>query len=468
MFLAVARAAAIRGSLDSVAVAIKQARRLLNEEEEQSNAGSAWGSDALGSGGKRGRDKRIADEDDTKTVAARNRSLEVFQVHRKKELMAELRELETFAKKARSIDLTALWQRTLSFEDLLGNQDKSSKRGRREAAQEGTTAALLCKRLQESFGLKPEGKELVSVQSAFASALSAASQPSEQQPKKKRRLNDSGTTSASKLDLAALFPAKDAASGARAVHLELCSGNGEWLCAQALRDPSACWVACELRYDRAARCFQRFALQGLATPECNVGVIAGDARDALARRLKPASCTHLFINHPEPPHQTDLDTATATAEVSEPPKKSKSEQGDAGQPENSASRTADADTHLLTPSFLRDACAEVVCPGGTLTICTDSLEYGKWLLKTLAQPGFANLFEDALLGTKANKTLRLAKEGKVGLRAAPPPPKICGADYSGKAGASYFQRLKQSEKGSRGQEDHRYFICLRRLRETAA
>ena len=55
---------------------------------------------------------------------------------------------------------------------------------------------------------------------------------------------------------------------------------------QALRDPSADWVACELRFDRAARCFQRFALRGLSQAG-NAGLIVGDARMALEKRLMP-------------------------------------------------------------------------------------------------------------------------------------------------------------------------------------
>lgn len=95
------------------------------------------------------------------------------------------------------------------------------------------------------------------------------------------------------------------------MHLELCSGNGEWLCAQALRDRSASWVACELRFDRSARCFQRFALRGLAAPGGNAALIVGDARDALTLRLMPGSCDRVFINHPEPPHQRELEVSAS-------------------------------------------------------------------------------------------------------------------------------------------------------------
>jgi len=231
------------------------------------------------------------------------------------------------------------------------------------------------------------------------------------------------------------------------VCLELCSGGGEWLCAQALRQPQAAWVACELRFDRAARCFQRLAFKGLAKADGNAGLIVGDARDALERRLAPGCCSRLFINHPEPPHQTDLERAAEAAEAAE-------------------ASGAEA-THLLTAAFLRDACGAVLAPGGLLTVCTDSLDYGKWLMQAFASEALKELFEDALHGTKADKAGRLAREGKVGLRSEPPSEEVCGACYTGEDGASYFQRLKKSEKGSRGwasEEDQRYFLCLRRRR----
>merc|ERR1711957_819486 len=117
------------------------------------------------------------------------------------------------------------------------------------------------------------------------------------------------------LDLAALF-----SPPGRPVFLELCSGGGEWIVAQAQRFSSASWVANELRCDRAGRCFQRFALAGLGGETGNAEVIAGDAKEALERRLEQASCDLLFINHPEPPHKgggsgTSLEVAAASAET---------------------------------------------------------------------------------------------------------------------------------------------------------
>ena len=46
---------------------------------------------------------------------------------------------------------------------------------------------------------------------------------------------------------------------------------------EASRDPSVCWLAMELRWDRATRCLQRFAFRGLR----NCGLVVGDAFQAL-------------------------------------------------------------------------------------------------------------------------------------------------------------------------------------------
>eukprot|EP00931_Biecheleriopsis_adriatica_P108913 TRINITY_DN8317_c0_g2_i2.p1 TRINITY_DN8317_c0_g2~~TRINITY_DN8317_c0_g2_i2.p1 ORF type:complete len:746 (+),score=211.67 TRINITY_DN8317_c0_g2_i2:70-2307(+) len=353
------------------------------------------------------------------------------------------------AKRARQL----LDEAKFSSKEMSNVDGSGGKRGKRvddpDAAartrsleEKESLAEAMCRRLCAKFGLAEGSPEAQAAVSNFQAAISGDGAKSKKK-KRRRAAGQDGASAPARLDLAALFPLTEA--GPKPVCLELCSGTGDWLCAQARRDPSAAWVACELRFDRVARCFQRLALRGLASAEGNAGIIVGDARDALERRLAVGCCSKLFINHPEPPHQTDLEKATAAAEVS-------------------AREGVDSGTeasHLLTVSFLRDACGKVLKAGGILTVCTDNLEYGKWLLQAFASPPLSELFEDALQG-QADKAARVARKGKVCLRTDPPPSEICGACYSGEDGGSYFQRLKKSEKGSRWQEDYRYFLCLRR------
>ena len=81
---------------------------------------------------------------------------------------------------------------------------------------------------------------------------------------------------------------------------ELGAGDGEWAAAQASVSGSkaACWVASEMRHDRAAAIAARAALGRVA----RLGVASGDGRQLLAA-LAPASLAHCFANFPEPPQQ---------------------------------------------------------------------------------------------------------------------------------------------------------------------
>eukprot|EP00927_Polykrikos_kofoidii_P036917 TRINITY_DN31120_c0_g1_i1.p1 TRINITY_DN31120_c0_g1~~TRINITY_DN31120_c0_g1_i1.p1 ORF type:complete len:1040 (+),score=199.50 TRINITY_DN31120_c0_g1_i1:79-3120(+) len=591
MFVAIARAAAVRGDFDSATSACQRAKSLLQKEE----GGTGDGSAAAGSGGKRGMLKKSTDEDGSGD--ARTRSLEVFQSHRRGELLAEVKEVSGFidsggdASEARRkqkqrgqgrgynrsigrggrggvarsprdavekyvIDLTALWSRTVSFDDFVlvcgqgagGPEDPTSVAG---------AAQSMARRLQERLGLgteaskkKEEAKtsagndQVAHVRSIFEIALHAEAPLLKVNKSKRRRLaakakakacaspasvDDNGTASTpaveesqhpqsasakpAQLDLVRLFSAEAADAltrnadvegeetvpngegktkkkkkrrfseiaaevetegttdlvkkvEERPLHLELCSGGGEWLCSQALADTSVYWVACELRFDRVTRCFQRFALRGLASVGANAGLIAGDAREALTHRLTVGSVARLFVNHPEPPHQTNL-AAAVGGDGEATTTKEPSEGARAGVSAAESTPTASIPpTHLLTPDFLCGGCAAVLRPGGTLTICTDSEDYGLWLMRTFAKPPLTELFEDALRGTEAHKDGVHEREGKVFLRNLPPPKKLCGADYTGEAGASYFQRLKSLEKNSRREDENRFFLCFRR-RDTA-
>jgi hypothetical protein len=77
--------------------------------------------------------------------------------------------------------------------------------------------------------------------------------------------------------------------------LEICSGAGEWACAQALKDSgNANWVTLELRHDRVYSTFSR-AILGCVTNLCMLG---GDAMKILPYRIPSESISALFVNHP--------------------------------------------------------------------------------------------------------------------------------------------------------------------------
>ena len=136
------------------------------------------------------------------------------------------------------------------------------------------------------------------------------------------------------------------------VRLEICSGSGDWVVAQALADAGrAHWAALELRHDRVCHIVQRALTAGAAS----LCVLGGDASAVLPRRIKKRSVDHAYINFPEPPHHT----------------------GDA---------RADNRHHLLTSSFFRDIHAALK-PGGRLTINSDNRVYCEALCETLGVLG---------------------------------------------------------------------------------
>ena len=82
------------------------------------------------------------------------------------------------------------------------------------------------------------------------------------------------------------------------IKLELASGTGDWVVAQAQADAGkAAWAALELRHDRVYGIFSRMVLKQVP----NLCVIGGDAGRVLRTNLPPSSVSHAFVNFPEPP-----------------------------------------------------------------------------------------------------------------------------------------------------------------------
>jgi len=139
------------------------------------------------------------------------------------------------------------------------------------------------------------------------------------------------------------------------VKLEVASGTGDWVAAQALAEVGiANWAALELRHDRVYDIFSRMVLQ--AVP--NLAVIGGDAAHVLADHVAPRSVAHVFVNFPEPPHR-----AIGRG---------------AGIDESATNALA-----MLNPSFFR-AMHRVLQPGGMLTILSDNKGYVRSLAATVA------------------------------------------------------------------------------------
>jgi pentatricopeptide repeat protein len=182
------------------------------------------------------------------------------------------------------------------------------------------------------------------------------------------------------------------------VKLEICSGDGEWVVAQAgdwvaeagtrgaavanagagVRQPKALWVALELRCDRIQHTLAHYLLsRPTNTPASapstaahnnsagadhalhNLAFLSGNAAKIIPERVATGSIAEIFINHPQPP---DRVTGGGGAH--------------AGSDKNQGS-------HLLTQDFLAQL-LRVLKVNGMVTIVTDNQSYGKSLAASLA------------------------------------------------------------------------------------
>eukprot|EP01041_Mallomonas_annulata_P001445 gene1445-2782_t len=151
--------------------------------------------------------------------------------------------------------------------------------------------------------------------------------------------------------------------------LEICSGAGEWAVEQALHDPGSLWLTMELRHDRVHQTSTRSVLRGAN----NMLVLGGDARELLHTRFPSNALSNIFVNHPEPPQQTGREEA-ATSQAQ----------------------------HLLDMDFFLEM-TRVLKPTGRLTVVTDNLWYGKLLVRQLAQyPSKIALKSVSATPTKSN------------------------------------------------------------------
>ena len=137
------------------------------------------------------------------------------------------------------------------------------------------------------------------------------------------------------------------------VKMEICSGTGDWVVAQAKADTGrANWVSLELRHDRVHQTMTKMALHRAR----NLACIAGDANKVLAKHVPPASLAQVVINFPEPPLWSGGD--------------------------------GESNFHLLTPEFFKLVHAALQ-KKGTLCILSDNVRYSVNVARTLAELSFA-------------------------------------------------------------------------------
>ena len=91
----------------------------------------------------------------------------------------------------------------------------------------------------------------------------------------------------------------------RPLNIELGSGFGEWAVFQALSNPGSDIVAVELRSDRVGQMFSKAFLNENIVPIQNICCVGAECGSFL-RKVKDASVSKIFVNHPEPPTQVSF------------------------------------------------------------------------------------------------------------------------------------------------------------------
>jgi pentatricopeptide repeat protein len=146
--------------------------------------------------------------------------------------------------------------------------------------------------------------------------------------------------------------------------LEICSGTGEWIVAQAVADPAADWISLELRHDRVFRTLTRAIQHNLS----NLCILQGDATIVLPQAIDDSAIDHIFINHPEPPQQTSKAFETQAQ-------------------------------HLLSPSFFFEI-SRILRADGLITILTDNLWYARYLMREISSSSFPTTLSSVELQRK--------------------------------------------------------------------
>lgn len=80
------------------------------------------------------------------------------------------------------------------------------------------------------------------------------------------------------------------------VVIEYCSGNGQWICAQAKEHPEQNFVAVEIRFDRARKIWALLHREKIP----NLIVICADAVTFTRHYVPFSSVSKIFVNFPDP------------------------------------------------------------------------------------------------------------------------------------------------------------------------
>lgn len=88
----------------------------------------------------------------------------------------------------------------------------------------------------------------------------------------------------------------DAFGNDNPVHVEYCSGNGDWIAAKAAANPLCNWVAVELQFERVRKIWSKMKNGNLS----NLLIICGEALTVTSNYFPSSSVDHAYMNFPDP------------------------------------------------------------------------------------------------------------------------------------------------------------------------
>jgi tRNA (guanine-N7-)-methyltransferase len=80
------------------------------------------------------------------------------------------------------------------------------------------------------------------------------------------------------------------------VHVEYCSGNGDWIVAKALENPECNWVAVEKRFDRVRKIWAKLKNNQVK----NLIIVSGEGLTFTENYLPSQTLEAVYVNFPDP------------------------------------------------------------------------------------------------------------------------------------------------------------------------
>ncbi len=297
----------------------------------------------------------------------------------------------------------------------------------------------LCKAMEKEFPLQtfettgPNSKVSDSID--FAKILRKLKLP------KSYVLHNDGT-----IDFDFVFSQSRGKGSKRPLNIELGSGFGEWIVGQALNTPNSDYVAVELRSDRVGQMFAKSFLSK-KLPIRNLCCVGSECGSFLRTRVKKASVSKIFVNHPEPPTQTFGANNLILKKISE---------------------GGEEPAHMLNSQTLISAARSLDKERGKLIIVTDNMFYANLICASLIKVMNANegmFVNDTLDGMRQIKEFKgKSRDARVVLYEGKPNELIdhkISEDFSRK-GSTYFDRLWRKGAGNHAETHKRFVICMRR------